>query len=85
MKRCPPSKTDFERLRRCNYADYIRGFDSTEEIANSFLHYLFLDVDYLKVGELIAELTYEEVVELMREFYHADRFTLAVVAPLNES
>ena len=85
MMQSPPSKADFERLRRCNYADYIRGFDSTEEIANSFLHYLFLDVDYLRIGDLIAELTYEEVVELMREFYHADRFTLAVVAPLNES
>ena len=81
-KQNPPCREDFERIRRCNYAEYIRGFDSTEEIANSFLHYLFLDVDYLKIGDMIAEIKYEDVVSLIADFYRPERFTLAVVEPI---
>lgn len=81
----PPPKEDFERLRRCVYADYVRLFDSSEEIAEETLDNFFTGVPLLDVGEIILSLTYAEFVSLIKEVFRKPYFTSAIVYPLEDN
>lgn len=83
-KQNPPSREDFERLRRVKYADFVQSFDSTEEIANEFLYHLFADIDLFDVGDIFASITYEEVTETLREFFSEDYAAMATIYPKKE-
>lgn len=84
MKETPPSRDDFERIRRSAYADYIRSFDSTDEIANEFLYHLFSDVDLFDVGEVFSSITYEEVVALLMSFFSEECCAMSIIYPKNK-
>ncbi len=75
----------FERCRRALYADEVRAYDSTEEIANRLLSFAFDGTEMLSVAELLLEITPEETEELLRSFFFEDRFTLSVIRPLTEN
>lgn len=81
----PPSRDDFLRVRKALYAEYVRDFDSTEDIANNLLTYCMMDVDLLEVGEMINGITYDEAVDAMRELFREDRFAMATVLPKNRN
>ncbi len=81
MRRNPPSEADFERHIRCVYADYVRLFDSTEEIAEETLDNFFTGVDLLTVGELIFSLTYGEFTDTVRALFDIENCTKTVVYP----
>ena len=75
------SREDFERCRRVLYADYVKGFDSTEEIANNMLELLFDGGDILEYGEVLNTVTFEEVGALLRNAFEEDLFAMSVVYP----
>ena len=79
----PPAEEEFERLRRCVYADYVRLFDSSEEIAEENLDNFFTGVQLLDVGDIILSLTYREFTSLIAEIFRAPYFTSALVMPLD--
>ena len=81
----PPDQREFERLRRCAYADFVRLFDSSEEIAEEMLDNFFTGVHLLDVGEIILSLTYEEFTSLIKEVFRRPYLTSAVVYPLQEN
>ncbi len=78
----PPSRQEFERLRRCFYADYVRLFDSTEEIAEEMLDNFFSGVDLLDVGDMVLQVTYEEFRSLVSQLFKRELCTASVVRPL---
>lgn len=78
-------RDDFERCRRVLYAQLIKSFDSTEDIANNFLEYIFDDCDMLVFADLVNRLTFEETEAIFRELYRDGHYTLAVVYPLTHS
>ncbi|MBE6589931.1 MAG: insulinase family protein [Ruminococcaceae bacterium] len=79
------SREDFERCRRALYADEIRAYDSTEEIANRLLSFVFDGMEMFDSVELLEEITPEEIEQLMRSFFREDRFVLSVIRPkINE-
>lgn len=81
----PPDQAEFERLRRCVYADYVRLFDSSEEIAEETLDNFFTGVHLLHVGDIILSLTYSEFTSLIGELFRRPYFTAAVVTPLESN
>ena len=81
IKREGLSVEDVERVRRVMYADEIRAYDSTEEIANRLLSFVFEDSDMLKAPELIRSVTHGELEELLRSFYVREMSVLSVVRP----
>jgi predicted Zn-dependent peptidase len=81
----PPAQEDFLRVRKAMYAEYVRDFDSTEDIANNLLTYAMMEADLLDVGEVINGITYEETIEAMRELFRKERFAMATVLPKRES
>jgi predicted Zn-dependent peptidase len=78
------SREEFEHCRRIEFAEYIKGFDSTEEIADNLVAYLFDDADLFGYVDVIKSITFEEVELLFQSFFHPERFTLSVVRPQNE-
>lgn len=74
-------KEEFERCRRILYADQIRSYDSTEEIANNLLAFVFDDAEIFEYPDLIASLTVADVEGLLAGLLDESRFCLSVVYP----
>ncbi len=81
MQQIPPSREDFHRVKKALYAEYIRDFDSSEEIANNLLSYSFMGVDLLEVGNMLQSIHYEDALIAMKELFQEDRISMAVVWP----
>ena len=75
------SREDFEHCRRIEFAEYIKSFDSTEEIAENLVDNFFDGADLFSLGEVIQSITFEEVTALFEEFFDPARATLSVVLP----
>ena len=75
------SREDFERQRRVLYADYVKGFDSTDEIANNMLEFLFDGGDIFEYGDVLNAVTFEDVEKLLKSSFEEDLFAMSVVYP----
>jgi predicted Zn-dependent peptidase len=78
------SRELFEHCKRIEFAEYIKGFDSTEEIADNLVAFLFDDAELFDYAQVISSITFEEVELLFQNFFYPERFTLSVVRPQNE-
>lgn len=74
----------FLRCRRVMCAEYIKDFDSTEEIANDLLGYVFDGGEMFTYGELLREVCFEDTERLLREVFRADRVCMSVVLPTEQ-
>jgi prepilin-type N-terminal cleavage/methylation domain-containing protein len=75
------SAEDFERCRRIEYAEYIKSFDSTEEIANTLLSFVFAGAELFSYSDVILQIDLPFVEGLMREIFDSACTTLSVVYP----
>lgn len=78
-------REEFERCRRVLYADEVRSFDSTEEIANNLLTFAFDDADLFDYPAILESLTLEELTALLEELPDPSAFCLSTVYPLEEN
>ena len=78
------SEVDFERCRRVEFAEYIKGFDSTEEIANNLLAFVFDDASLFDHADILKNMRFSEVEQLFASFFVPERMTLSVVMPQEE-
>ena len=78
------SQEDFERSRRILYADYVTGFDATEDIAQSLLTYAMDGIDLFDFIPTVTSMTLSEVSDLFYESFSPDQFVLSVVWPLED-
>ena len=72
---------EVEHCRRIVFADYIKGFDSTEEIADDLVAFLFEGVDIFDYPAAIESVTREELEALARDLFRPEAFTLSTVSP----
>lgn len=75
---------DFERCRRVLYADELRSYDSTEEIANSLLTFVFDGMDLFGYPALLQSIRYEELTPLLQSMMSENADCLSVILPLEE-
>ncbi len=83
IKREGMDREDFERCRRALYADEIRNYDSTEDIATELLTFVFDGVELFDYPDVIASLTFEELSPLLDEMLDRSAFCLSVIYPLD--
>jgi len=76
------SDEDFERCRRVMYADEIRAYDSTDEIANRLLSFVFDGTQIFDVPTVLQSIKKEELEELLHTLYQQQYFAMSVVRPL---
>ena len=72
----------FERSKRAIYADFVMGFDSTDEIANNLMDFIFEGIDMFAYGETLLDVKIEEIDALLKEFFKDEYFSTSVVYPL---
>ena len=75
---------DFERCRRVMYADELRAFDSTEEIASRIVSYALDGVELFSYLPILSEIRREEAEGLLREMLNGELFTLSVIRPTEQ-
>ena len=83
VKREGIDREEFERCRRALYADEIRNYDSTEDIATALLTFVFDGVELFDYPNVIADLTCEELTPLLDEMIDRSAFCMSVVYPLD--
>ena len=76
------SDEDFERCRRVMYADEVRAYDSTDEIANRLLSFVFDGSQIFDVPTVLQSIKKEELEALLHTLYQPKHFAMSVVRPL---
>lgn len=75
------SREEFERCKRVMLAEYIKGFDSTEEIANNMIDFIFDGGDIFDCYDVIEHVTFEDVERLLDTAFDEDYYCLSVIYP----
>ena len=77
------SYEDFLRGKRVMYAEFVKSFDSTDNIANNLLSFVCEDAELLSYTDVIESVTFEDVTHLFNTMFDTKQITLSVVRPLN--
>ena len=77
-------KAVFDRLHRASYAQTLRAFNSTEDIAGDLLVYQFEGFDLLDYPRAVASVTFEDVCRLLNEAFGENDFVLSTILPLKK-
>ena len=85
VQRTGISDEAFERCRRALYADEIRAYDSTEEIGDRLLSFVFDDVELFSYPTLLQDITKEELERLLCEAFREESISLSVIEPLEDT
>ena len=78
-----PSQEDFERIRRVHYAEYIKDFDNTEEIATALLDSIVDGVELFETANALTSIELSELLTVAGRFFSEDRLAYATVYPMN--
>lgn len=82
FKENPPARADFERAKRVKLASFIGIFDSTDEIANEFLSFIFDGVKIFDYADAIKAVTYEDALEFISSVFNEEYCSIAKILPL---
>ena len=82
VKREGISDEELERCRRVLYADEIRAYDSTEEIANRLLSFVLDGSEMFAYPELLESITKEELSTLLDTVFDRSYLSVSVIDPL---
>ncbi len=75
-------KDEFERCKKVIFADFIKSFDSTEEIACEMMSYIFEGCDMFDYADVVRGLTFEYTQELLMKMFDEDFYAISVVSPV---
>lgn len=75
---------DIERCKRVLYADEIRAYDSTEEIANRLLSFVLDGAEIFSYPELIESITKEELTLALGALLADACHSVSVIYPLED-
>lgn len=84
VKRNGISDADLERSRRVLYADEIRSYDSTEEIAGRMLSFSLDGADPFCYPELLQRVTRSDLMRLATELFQKNKLSLSLILPTEE-
>lgn len=74
-------EADFLRIRGVHYAEYIKDFDNTEEIATALLDAVIDGTELFDTGSVIHSVTLTDVLSLCREFFDEERLVYTLITP----
>lgn len=78
------SDRELERCKRVLYAEFVMDFDSTEEIANNMIDYIFEGFDLFEYGHVIESITVDEIQRLIKNQFMDEYFAMSVIYPVEE-
>ena len=75
-------KDAFLRAKRTVYADFVRLFDSTDEIANELVSYALLGINLFDNVEILDSIDIDYIEKLLCESFKDEYFAISVVSPI---
>lgn len=76
------SREAVERVKRHAYADVLRAYDSSEDIAEGLFGAFLEDENFLDAAETYHAVTYEQVNGLAKTVLTEERFCMSVLYPI---
>ncbi len=73
---------DFLRGKRVMYSEFVKSFDSTDNIANNLLAFFCEGAELLSYADVIESVSFEDVCKLFENCFTRESITLSVVKPL---
>lgn len=70
---------DFIRCKRVMMAEFIRDFDSVDDIANSLLNFCFEGIDIFEYRRIIEGVTFSDVCDCLYNSFNEEQFALSVI------
>ena len=74
-------ESDFVRCKRVMMAEFIRDFDSVDDIANSLLNIVFDGSDIFEYRKIIESVSFEDVKECFDSAFGDECFALSLIKP----
>jgi hypothetical protein len=62
----------------------IKGFDSTEEIANTLLAFVFDGAEIFSYADILQNMDFDYVNALFEEFFDPSHMTISIITPENQ-
>lgn len=81
-RQVPPSRDEFERAKRAKLASFIGIFDSTEDISNEFLSFIFGGTSIFDYADILKNVTFEDTVEFINSTFKKEYAAIAKILPL---
>ncbi len=78
------TEQDFERSRRAVYARSVQDWNSTTQIAETFMDFAFSGTDMLDYSKIISKVTFQDLLNRIDLSYRPDRLALSIVKPAKE-
>lgn len=70
---------DFIRCKRVMMAEFIRDFDSVDDIANSLLNFVFEGSDIFEYRNIIEKVSFDDVISCLYDSFDDKCFALSVI------
>lgn len=78
------SRTDFTRCKRVMYAELVREFDSTSDIADLILDAVQSGIEPFDFVSILDSVTFEDVENVLHEVFRPEAYALSVIYPKEE-
>nr|WP_314277190.1 pitrilysin family protein [uncultured Peptostreptococcus sp.] len=78
------NEEDFETNKKKKIGGFLKSFDSIGYIANNFLSYRFRNIDFLDYLEVLKEISFEDLVERLDEFFYQEQSVISIVKPKSD-
>lgn len=75
------TESDFETVKRVVYSKNVQDWGSTEEIANSFMDFCFMDGNMLEYPDIVASVTLADVKARFMSSYKNEFIAMSVILP----
>lgn len=73
------NQRDFVRCKRVLMAEFVRDFDSVDDIANSVLNFAFEGCDIFEYRKIIEEVSFSDVCYLLENSFNEERFSISII------
>ena len=74
-------EADFERIKRVHYAEFIKDFDDTEEIAAALLDAVLEGTELFEAGSVILSIKLSEIYAIARDLLSENALAYTVIYP----
>ena len=75
-------EADYERAKKVIWGSYIRTHNDIEDLATTFMQYLFMGVDYFNYRDVYNSVTFTDIKNRFNNHFTAENSALSVVKPL---
>lgn len=77
-------KSDFERIKKVVYAELIKSFDSTEDIANNLVWQVICGIELFDYVDIIAEVDYEYATKIFNSVFNPAAYAISIINPIKQ-